>query len=160
MATAATFSVAVLMFTLAFAVIDKVLPAVRPSGRDVLVGAFITALLSALEQAALGVDLADVSRGSLFGAVGSLMAVLLWMYSSTQMMFLGAQVAWCTRNGTGRVREGRTASTSRGHAVARHLSMQGALACGGTSAPLAADRLSTTIAEHESLTKTPSMRGT
>ena len=89
-----TLGVTVLVFTVVFAVIYKVLPSVSLSWRDVWSGALITAILFTAGQTLLSLYFAHVSPGSLFGAAGSLVVVLLWMYYSAQMLFFGAEMTW------------------------------------------------------------------
>ena len=74
-----------------FAVIYKVLPQVRLSWRDVWIGAAFTAALFSLGKYAIGVYLGHSAVASSFGAAGSLIALLLWVYYSAQIFFLGAE---------------------------------------------------------------------
>jgi len=74
-----------------FAVIYKMLPEAPPSWRDVWVGAVFTAGLFALGKYAVGLYLSKTGVASSFGAAGSLIALLLWVYFSAQIFFLGAE---------------------------------------------------------------------
>ena len=74
-----------------FAVIYKVLPAASLSWRDVWIGAAFTAGLFSLGKYAIGLYLGTSSVASSFGAAGSLIALLLWIYYSAQIFFLGAE---------------------------------------------------------------------
>jgi membrane protein len=73
-----------------FAVIYKVLPDAPLSWRDVWVGAAFTAGLFSLGKYAIGLYLGNSAVASSFGAAGSLIALLLWVYYSAQIFFLGA----------------------------------------------------------------------
>jgi membrane protein len=73
-----------------FAVIYKVLPDAPLSWRDVWVGAVFTAGLFSLGKYAIGLYLGNSEVASSFGAAGSLIALLLWVYYSAQIFFLGA----------------------------------------------------------------------
>ena len=73
-----------------FAVIFKVLPDARLSWRDVWIGAVFTAGLFSLGKFAIGLYLGNSAVASSFGAAGSLIALLLWVYYSAQIFFLGA----------------------------------------------------------------------
>jgi membrane protein len=73
-----------------FAVIYKVLPDAPLSWRDVWVGAAFTAGLFSLGKYAIGVYLGHSVVASTFGAAGSMIALLLWVYYSAQIFFLGA----------------------------------------------------------------------
>jgi membrane protein len=74
-----------------FAVIYKVLPDAPLSWRDVWIGATFTAGLFSLGKYAIGVYLGNSGVASSFGAAGSLIALMLWVYYSAQIFFLGAE---------------------------------------------------------------------
>ena len=74
-----------------FAVIYKVLPNAPLSWRDVWIGAAFTAGLFSLGKYAIGLYLGASGVASSFGAAGSLIALLLWIYYSAQIFFLGAE---------------------------------------------------------------------
>src|ERR1017187_7684837 len=79
------------VITLLFAMIFKVLPDVKIAWRDVWTGAIITALLFNLGKLFLGLYLGRSSVTSAYGAAGSLVVVLLWVYYSAQILFFGAK---------------------------------------------------------------------
>lgn len=87
----ATFVLSFALVTLLFAMIFKVLPDVRIDWRDVWIGAAATALLFTLGKFLIGLYLAKSSVASAYGAAGSLVIVLLWIYYSSQILFLGAE---------------------------------------------------------------------
>lgn len=74
-----------------FGLMFKYVPAAKISWKDVLVGAVGTALLFAIGKHLLGLYLGKASVGSTYGAAGSLVAVVVWIYYSAQMFFFGAQ---------------------------------------------------------------------
>jgi membrane protein len=74
-----------------FAVIYKMLPNVVLSWRDVWIGAVVTAALFSLGKYAIGLYLGNSAVASGFGAAGSVIALLLWVYYSAQIFFLGAE---------------------------------------------------------------------
>jgi membrane protein len=74
-----------------FACILKYVPAARVEWRDVRVGAAVTALLFALGKWALGIYLGKSSPGSAYGAAGSLVVLVLWVYYSAQIFYFGAE---------------------------------------------------------------------
>jgi membrane protein len=74
-----------------FAVIYKVLPDAALSWWDAWIGALFTAGLFSLGKFAIGLYLGRSEVASSFGAAGSLIALLLWVYYSAQIFFLGAQ---------------------------------------------------------------------
>ena len=69
----------------------KVLPDVEIRWRDVWVGAAVTALLFLLGQFALAFYLSVSNPGSAYGAAGSLVIILVWIYYTAQIVFLGAE---------------------------------------------------------------------
>jgi len=74
-----------------FAVIYKALPDAPLSWRDVWIGATFTAGLFSLGKYAIGLYLGHSGAVSSFGAAGSLIALLLWVYYSAQIFFVGAE---------------------------------------------------------------------
>jgi membrane protein len=74
-----------------FAVIYKALPDAPLSWRDVWIGAAFTAGLFSFGKFAIGAYLGNSGIASSFGAAGSLIALLLWVYYSAQIFFLGAE---------------------------------------------------------------------
>ncbi|MGZ5078734.1 MAG: YihY/virulence factor BrkB family protein [Usitatibacter sp.] len=74
-----------------FAVIYKVLPDAPLSWRNVWIGAVFTAGLFSLGKYAIGLYLGNSAVASSFGAAGSIIALLLWVYYSAQVFFLGAE---------------------------------------------------------------------
>ncbi|WP_295999025.1 YihY/virulence factor BrkB family protein [Rugamonas sp.] len=76
-----------------FAVIYKLLPRVRLSWRDVTIGALGTAALFTLGKFAIGAYIGNSGVADSFGAAGSMIALLLWVYYSAQIFFLGAEFA-------------------------------------------------------------------
>jgi len=88
---AGDISVSLLVLTLIFAVLYKFLPDVHISWRDVWVGAVVTAILFTLGKIFLGSYIGRSSISSAYGAAGSLVVVLLWVYYSAQIIFVGAE---------------------------------------------------------------------
>jgi membrane protein len=87
--------------SLLFALIFKVLPDVRVSWRDVWIGAVVAAILFNLGKFFLGLYLGRGTIASAYGAAGSLVIILLWVYYSSQTLFLGAEFTrvWAKRFG-------------------------------------------------------------
>jgi len=73
------------------AVIYKVLPAAKIAWSDVAVGSVVTAFLLTLGNIVIGLYLQRSAIVSVYGAVGSLLVLLLWVYYSTQIFFIGAE---------------------------------------------------------------------
>lgn len=87
-------AVSLVLLTGAFAVIYKFIPSVRIAWRDVWVGAAVTALLFVVGKWAIGLYLGKSDVGSSFGAFGSLVIVMIWVYYSAQIFLFGAEFTW------------------------------------------------------------------
>jgi membrane protein len=85
------FVVSTAIITLIFGLIFKILPDVEVRWRDVWIGALVTALLFTIGKTALGFYLGRSAAASAYGAAGSLVILLLWVYYSAQILFLGAE---------------------------------------------------------------------
>ena len=79
------------IFTLLFAAIFKFLPDVKIAWRNVWIGATVTAVLFALGKHLIGVYLGQSSVTSSYGAAGSLIALLVWVYYSAAIVYFGAE---------------------------------------------------------------------
>ncbi|MGQ0650908.1 MAG: YihY/virulence factor BrkB family protein [Betaproteobacteria bacterium] len=97
------------LLTAAFAVIYKYIPSVRIEWRDVWVGAAVTALLFTIGKWAIGVYLGKSDVASSFGAFGSLVIVMVWVYYSAQIFLLGAEFTWMWSHDYGSQRARREA---------------------------------------------------
>lgn len=96
-----SFGTSFAMVTVLFALIYKYVPDVRIRWQDVGVGALMTALLFTLGKSLLGIYLGKASLGSSYGAAGSLVVLVVWVYYSAQILFLGAELTqvWARRHG-------------------------------------------------------------
>jgi membrane protein len=83
--------ISLVMTSALFAAIYKVLPDRKLEWRDVMVGAVVTAVLFNLGKTLIGVYLGRSAVGSTYGAAGSAVVVLLWIYYSAQIFLLGAE---------------------------------------------------------------------
>jgi membrane protein len=81
------------VLTVAFWMLIRFLPDRAPRRRAVWIGAFVSALLFALGKHLIGLYLARGAVASAWGAAGSLIVVVLWVYYSAQILLLGAEVA-------------------------------------------------------------------
>jgi membrane protein len=77
--------------TLLFAMIYKVLPNVRLDWRDVWTGALVTSVLFGIGRLLIGLYLGQSGVASSYGAAGSIVVILLWVYYSSQIVLLGAE---------------------------------------------------------------------
>jgi membrane protein len=85
------FLVSFVVVTLLFAMIYKFLPDVKITWRDVWIGAVATAFLFVVGKVLIGLYLGNASVGSAYGAAGSLVVFVVWVYYSGMILFLGAE---------------------------------------------------------------------
>jgi len=78
-------------FTFLFALIYKYIPDIKITWRDVLIGAAFTSVLFSIGKELLGLYLGNGAFGSTYGAAGSLVTMLAWIYYSVQIMLFGAE---------------------------------------------------------------------
>jgi membrane protein len=86
------FGTSWLMVMLLFAIAFKMLPDVKVRWRDVWLGAAVTAVLFVLGKIAIGWYLGQTTLASSYGLAGSFIALLLWVYYSSQIFYLGAEM--------------------------------------------------------------------
>ena len=85
-------TVSLIIYTLLFAMIFKVLPDVKLEWRDVWLGAFVTSVLFDIGKFAIGKYLGYSGAGSAYGAAGSVIVLLVWVYYSSLTLFMGAEI--------------------------------------------------------------------
>jgi membrane protein len=91
--TVINLAISFLVIAALFGVIFKMLPRVKLSWHDVTIGAIGTAALFTIGKYAIGAYIGNSGVASSYGAAGSMIAVLLWVYYSAQIFFLGAEFA-------------------------------------------------------------------
>ena len=79
------------VITTLFAVIFKVLPDAKIAWKDVKVGAFFTACLFMLGRFLIGIYIEKSNTGLAYGAAGSLIIILVWVYYTAAILFIGAE---------------------------------------------------------------------
>jgi membrane protein len=94
------------LITAAFALIYKLIPRVSVQWHDVWIGAAVTALLFTVGKSLIGIYLGKSGVASAFGAAGSLIVLLLWVYYSAQIFLLGAEFTWVYAHEFGSFRQG------------------------------------------------------
>jgi membrane protein len=87
-----TWLVSLGVATLTFVLVFKFLPDVEIAWRDVWFGALVTALLFTLGKLAISFYIGRAAVASTYGAAGSVMVLLLWVYYSSQILFFGAEL--------------------------------------------------------------------
>lgn len=85
------FALSFAVVTVLFALIFKVIPDAKVQWRDVWLGAAVTALLFTIGKQLLALYLGKAAVGSSYGAAGSLIALVVWVYYATQILFVGAE---------------------------------------------------------------------
>jgi membrane protein len=95
-------ALSVTVTTFLFALIFKYVPDVKLTWKDVFTGAFATAILFSIGKWLIGLYLGQSSIGSAYGAAGSLVILLSWVYYSSLILFLGAEFTkvYATRYGS------------------------------------------------------------
>src|SRR5215207_3903795 len=104
------------VITVLFALIFKFLPDAEIAWRDVWLGAFFTSVLFSLGKTLIGIYLGSSAIASSYGAAGSLVLLLVWIYYSGQILFFGAEFTQIYANQLGSkiVPEGQAATTPPG----------------------------------------------
>lgn len=87
--------------TLLFGAIYKLIPDAQVAWRDVWIGAIVTSLLFSLGRFLIGLYLGSSSTTSVYGAAGSFVVILIWVYYSAQILFLGAEFTQVYANSYG-----------------------------------------------------------
>ncbi len=86
-----TFLISLFIITFLFAFLFKVLPDVKLPWKYVLISAFITSFLFTIGKTIIGVYIGTSAVTSTYGAAGSVIVLLLWVYYTTQIVFFGAE---------------------------------------------------------------------
>jgi len=93
------FVASVAVITVLFAAIYKILPDVEIAWSDVWLGAFVTAVLFAIGRLLVGLYIGHSSVASAFGSAGPFVALMVWIYYSTQIFLMGAEVTYVVASG-------------------------------------------------------------
>ena len=86
--------VSLAFMTALFALMYRILPSVRVAWQDVWRGAFVTALLFTIGKYLIGLYLGKAAVASGYGAAGSIVLLLVWVFYSAQIFLLGAEFTW------------------------------------------------------------------
>ena len=87
----ANFALSFVLITLLFAMTYRILPDVKIAWRDVWLGSLLTSLLFVIGKTLIGLYLGRTGVASAYGAAGSLVVILLWVYYSSLIFFFGAE---------------------------------------------------------------------
>jgi membrane protein len=80
--------------TVLFAMIYKLMPTAKVAWSDVWIGALVTAMLFSVGPSLTGLYIGHSSVTTQFGAAGSMVVLLIWIYYSAQIFLLGAEFTW------------------------------------------------------------------
>jgi membrane protein len=94
LANALNFLVSFLLTMVVFAMIYKTMPRAKVNWADVWIGAAVTAMLFTVGKFLIGLYIGKSGVTSGFGAAGSLVVVLVWVYYSAQIFLMGAEFTW------------------------------------------------------------------
>jgi membrane protein len=83
--------ITLLLSTLIFALLFRYLPDAKVRWRDVWLGALLTAIIWEIAKRLLGIYIGQSSYASAYGAVGTVLVLMAWVYFSSQVLFLGAE---------------------------------------------------------------------
>lgn len=105
--------VSLVVITVMFALMYKILPRAEIGWRDVWIGAAVTALLFTIGKFLVGLYLGKAGVASSFGAAGSLAVLLVWVYYSAQIFLLGAEFTWVYSHRAGSRRGQENSDTAK-----------------------------------------------
>ena len=113
---AMTFLVSLAVITGIFAAIFRYIPEVKVAWSDVWLGAVVTSLLFTVGKFLIALYLGKAAVGSTFGAAGSLVVVLVWVYYSSQIVFFGAEFTqvYSKLHGLGSMKSGPLHTSAEG----------------------------------------------
>lgn len=83
--------ITLLVIAILFGIIFKFLPDVKIKWREVRIGAIFTALLFMLGQYFIGLYIQYTAQGSAYGAAGSIIVILVWIYYTSAILYIGAE---------------------------------------------------------------------
>ncbi len=90
--------VSFLSISIVFALIFKFVPNAQIAWKPVIVGALLTSFLFSVGKVLIGLYLGKAAVGSAYGAAGSLVVIVVWVYYSSQIFFLGAEFTHALAN--------------------------------------------------------------
>jgi membrane protein len=113
-ATVLNFVFSFVLMTAIFAMLYKFMPRVKIHWKDVWAGATVTALLFTVGKILIGIYIGKSAISSGFGAAGSLVVVLVWVYYSAQIFLLGAEFTWVYAHAHGSWKDAPPSGTESG----------------------------------------------
>ena len=85
------FGITIVVITILFGIIFKFLPDVKIKWKDVRSGAFFTAILFLIGQFVISLYLKYTAQGSAYGAAGSIIVIMVWIYYTAAIVYIGAE---------------------------------------------------------------------
>lgn len=119
-------AISMILATGLFAMIYKWMPRAKVAWHDVWIGAAVTAGLFEMGKLLIGVYLGMTAVASAFGAAGSIVVLLLWVYYSAQIFLLGAEFTWVYANERKRDEDGRAGHAATSASQLESPELQGA----------------------------------
>jgi membrane protein len=95
-------AITLLVIAVLFGIIFKVLPDVKIKWSEVRIGAFFTSLLFMIGQYLIGLYIHYTAQGSVYGAAGSIIIILVWIYYSSAILYIGAEFTQVYAEAVGR----------------------------------------------------------
>jgi membrane protein len=117
--------------TVLFAMMYRILPSVHVAWRDVWRGAFATGILFTIGKFLIGLYLGKAGVASGFGAAGSLVVLLVWVFYSSQIFLVGAEFTWLYAHSHGSRVETATEVALPPHAASGSVAVPGPLIANG-----------------------------
>lgn len=94
MATVAHFAISQMILVVVFALMYKILPDAKVRWKDTWMGAVVTMVLFGIGKYLIGIYMGNSDLGSSYGAAGSLVILLIWVYYSVVIFLFGAQITF------------------------------------------------------------------
>ena len=110
------FGMSFALITVLFAMIYKFMPRVKVAWHDVWMGSAVTSMLFTVGKLLIGLYIGKSGVASVFGAAGSLVVLLLWVYYSAQIFLLGAEYTWVYAHELGSMRNATGSPARKPHA--------------------------------------------
>jgi membrane protein len=98
-------AITLIVITVLFSIIFKFLPDVKIKWKDVRTGAFFTAILFIIGQYLIGLYIQYTAQGSVYGAAGSIIIILVWIYYTASILYIGAEFTQVYAEASGRIIE-------------------------------------------------------
>ncbi len=103
-----------ILSTIIFAMIYKLMPRAQVRWKDVWIGALVTSVLFTIGKYLIGLYIGTSGIASVYGAAGSIVVILVWVYYSAQIFLIGAEFTWVYARTYGSMRDSFEAQYTSG----------------------------------------------